>query len=88
MNQVMLDSFFNELEKIAASNTVTTSQSVPALGSPAPLASGVNVSKSIASASKSPTKPTNYSVVHNQSPMAATGTAAGVKAAPPPPVRA
>lgn len=83
----MLASFVDELMKIAASNQVTSS-SLPALGKPAPVPSGINVAKSISSSSKSPTKPTNYSVVHNTEPMAATGTADAAKSVPPPPVRA
>jgi hypothetical protein len=58
------------------------------LGKPASISTGIDVSKSIQSASKSPTKPTNYSVVHNQSAQAAVGTADAAKAVAPPPVRA
>lgn len=86
MNDVMLASFFDELMKIATANVVAAA-GASALGKPAPTTKGVNVVKSIASASKSPTKPTNYTVVHNQTPVAATGTADPSKAVPPPPVR-
>lgn len=85
MNETVLASFLDELEKIATTNVVTSKGS--ALGKPAPVSTGPNVAKQIGAASKSPVKPTNYTVVHNQSPVAATETAAGIKAAPPPPVR-
>lgn len=84
MDQVMLASFFDELTKIATANVAVSA----ALGKPAPVTEGMSVTKSIASASKSPTKPTNYTVVHNKTPVAATGTADSSKAVPPPPVRA
>lgn len=79
----MLASFLDELTKIAEANAVTS-----ALGKPASLTSGVSVTKTISSATKSPTKPTNYSVVHNTNPVAATGTADAAKSVQPPPVRA
>jgi hypothetical protein len=85
MNDVMLVSFFDELHKIAESNSVVAGTSI---GKPAPVASGMSVTKQIGSASRSPTKPTNYTVVHNQSPEAALGTADSSKAVLPPPVRA
>lgn len=85
MDDVMLASFFSEMRKIAESNSVVAGTSI---GKPAPISTGMNISKQIGSASKAPTKPTNYSVVHNQSPEAALGTADSSKAVLPPPVRA
>jgi hypothetical protein len=84
MDKVMLASLLDELMKIATVNTAVSS----AIGKPASVSSGISATKSIQAASKSPTKPTNYTVVHNQTPVAATGTADSSKAVPPPPVRA
>ena len=86
MDETMLASFYDELEKMAESNAAVSSS--PAVGEPASVSSGIDVTKAIKSSSKSPVKPTNYSVVHNQSAQAAVGTANAAKAVPPPPVRA
>ena len=79
----MLASLMDELEKISG-NTTLPGFGASAIGKPASIATAAKATTSM----KPPTKPTNYSVVHNQSPMAATGTADGTKSMPPPPVRA
>lgn len=79
----MLAALMDELEKIAG-NAALPGFADSAIGKPASISEGSKVTTTL----KPQTKPTNYSVVHNQSPMAATGTADASKSAPPPPVRA
>lgn len=84
MNEAMLGGFFDELEKIAAVNTVFKSTSQNVMTSPAPSFKPPTLSTSKSSLSP---KSTNYSLAHSEEPMAAYGAAAGAKAVPPPPVR-
>lgn len=81
MDPMMLASFFDELHKIAANAAVGVVDS--AIGKPASITEGSKATSTL----KPITKPTNYSVVHNQTRTADMNTAAGSKAVPPPPVR-
>ena len=84
LNKEMLTGFFDELRKMGAGNyasPMSMGQGSNIVTQPAFPTSGIN--------KPSPAvKPTNYSIVHNQSPMAAdTSAPASSKAEPPPPVR-
>jgi hypothetical protein len=81
MDPVMLASLIDELTKIAAN--VVAGGVDSAIGKPASITQGSKVTTTM----KPITKPTNYSVVNNQTRTADMNTAAGSKAVPPPPVR-
>lgn len=81
MDPVMLASFMDECTKIAANLVVGGMSS--SIGKPASITQGTKASSTL----KPITKPTDYSVVHNQTRTADMNTAAETKAVPPPPVR-
>lgn len=93
MDGTMMRAFIDELAKLADSNAGAPPSQKTGLGQ------NVMVSSSSSSGFSTPSvanpmkaadspKPTNYSIVHSEAPMAAQGTASAVsKAVPPPPVR-
>ena len=95
MDTVMLASFTDELQKIAEGNVASPMKpAIGGLGSNAmgkPLTSpGIGTSQtqtSLGAEKPKPIKPTNYSMVHSNAPMAAFNAGAGSKMVPPPPVR-
>lgn len=90
MDSVMLASFTDELQKIAEGNVVNLSKPVVGgmgsniVGKPLP---SPGIGKVELGGAPKPAKPTNYSMVHSNAPMAAFDTGSGSKSVPPPPVR-
>jgi len=82
MDDVMLNSFLDELEKISAALT-ETSQNPLAQSNPMGAASGPKPATTM----KAQQKGTNYSIVNTQAPAAAFNSAVSSKSVPPPPVR-
>ena len=80
MDEMVLVSFLDELDKIAANVAAADVSGVK----PAPIPS---LSKTVSPAVKPQTKATNYATINTQAPMAASGVASGSKSVPPPPVR-
>ena len=78
----MLNAFNDELNKIAA-NVAFGQSSANIVAKPAATTIGPQVSTKV----KTEVKPTNYTMVHNQVPEAASGLPSGEAAVPPPPVR-
>lgn len=93
MDSVMLASFQDELCKIAEGNVAAPVKTgIGDMGSNVvgkPLtSSGIGKSDTSVNFGKpKPLKPTNYSMVHSNAPMAAFDAGAGSKMVPPPPVR-
>ena len=90
MDSVMLTSFANELQKIAAGNVMNTMKPVVGgmgsnvVGKPLP---SPGLGKASIGETPKPAKPTNYSMVHSTAPMAAFDAGSATKMTPPPPVR-
>jgi hypothetical protein len=80
MDEMVLASFLDELDKIAANVATTDVSGVKPAAIP-------SLTKTISPATKPQTKATNYATINTQAPLAAPGVASGSKSVPPPPVR-
>jgi hypothetical protein len=87
MDERMLASFTDELQKIAEGNVMKFTKPAVGgmggnvIGKPLP-SSGIGKGNSLPK--PKPAQPTNYTMVHSNAPMAATGIGDAVKSTPPP----
>jgi hypothetical protein len=83
MNRMMMEAFIDELSKMAEDNYMSMSST--GKGQNAAAGGTTGVPKAVTNTT---VKPTNYSIVNTETPLAANNMApANSKAVPPPPVR-
>lgn len=83
MNKVTLESFMDELHKIAANFAFGGGSVQNVVAKPASVSTGQKAMTQL----KVPSKPTSYSMVHSNQPQTGYGVSGAMTSAPPPPVR-